>query len=356
MRVNTKELSQAVTFCRKATGKTCMPILNGAVAEIRDREIRLSATDLEIQCRATVSVSGDGVLDGMVLRDLARLEKLLAARVKAKIVETEIEVSNNSLVIAGVGFDLISLEEYPNTLEQLPDIPADSSSWLIDWSVWDSAIKHASKDQTRFNLNGVCFDSEQIVATDGHRLYWSDIKVTSKLPARPIVPSAINPALRYLSKHDAVMVFGDRSVTVMGKLSTGIMAEVRARLIGGEYPDWKLALPSRAKACVHKIKGELLTNALVAMKPMCLERDKKAPSVMLEVMKGQLSVKDYQTALCVQETNTNGLAFQGWYNVLYLLDAVPTRSQCSITIPDDSFHPIVVHTEQGQSLIMPMKG
>lgn len=134
------------------------------------------------------------------------------------------------LLKAGIRSD-INLDEYPT----LPDenigfkhvgkVKPESLDWLL---------KAASKDQTRYNICGLFFESGSIVATDDHRLHFTPADITLDKPV--IVPSA---AFTWLDKKGDVVI--QVSPTYM-KLVQGHRVII-TRLVDGQFPDYRKILP-----------------------------------------------------------------------------------------------------------------
>ena len=108
----------------------------------------------------------------------------------------------------------------------------------------------ASKEETRYYLNGVCFGTEDIVATDGHRLHSFKHPVKWGLqeqaePERKPITSAILPngAIRIILamlKETKAKSFGiEFHDTLHFTCRIPVGAVIEGNLIDGTYPDWK---------------------------------------------------------------------------------------------------------------------
>lgn len=109
-------------------------------------------------------------------------------------------------------------------------------------------FKAASTEITRYYLNGIYFDKDQIVTTDGHRMHICklDIKHEGKFKGGTIMPSKCVQYLLLLQKEykqDSVVIhIHERGFTcIVGA------AEIKSKFVDGTFPDYKKVFP--------KIKG-----------------------------------------------------------------------------------------------------
>ena len=172
--IPTSELSKALYLAHSIVEKrTTMPILSNVLISASKGKLEVSATDLEITARVAVSadvkVSGSTTVNAKMLGDIVRELPNTNAELKLSEGERlEIKADNTSLKLIGV-----SSEEYPS----LPGLDFNTKSTIsakLFSEMINKTLYSVSTDETRFNLNGVCFDSVdeglRLVATDGHRL------------------------------------------------------------------------------------------------------------------------------------------------------------------------------------------
>lgn len=119
---------------------------------------------------------------------------------------------------------------------------------MINLRVLAAASAFASKDETRYYLNGVCVEIEPrsvtYVATDGHRLisYRDDIAPDAEqnlLTGTFIIPTSYCKLLK-LDKEDVgtAKIFGFGRLTISHDL-----LDVTFHPIDGTFPDWRRVFP-----------------------------------------------------------------------------------------------------------------
>lgn len=152
-----------------------------------------------------------------------------------------------------------------------PDGPCCDFSAVLP--VLSAALPFASKDETRYVLNGVFVDTQAVVATDGRRLFRATVQGT---PIPVILPTQSVRALialfksgpvsaRFLPEGDAVS-FTDGTTTLY------------TRTIHGNYPNYRQVIPDRAEttAILTLAKPEDVIEFLTA-----IPRSKRSNSVLI---------------------------------------------------------------------------
>ena len=111
-------------------------------------------------------------------------------------------------------------------------------------------MKFVSKDETRINLNTICFDAdlEVMVATDGHRLAYknlvspqknSKIEKSTYLISRDSLTTLIKLLKKYKQEY-IILAFSETHVAVDNHNFNFI-----SRLVGREYVRWKVLIPQK---------------------------------------------------------------------------------------------------------------
>ena len=110
-----------------------------------------------------------------------------------------------------------------------------------------AVLAAASKDETRYNLNGVLFESERLVATDGHRLHMVDGDKTTQETPVIIAYESCKRILQAMGAKDTAEIvclsegtIRDSSATVHIS-PTGI--EIACETIVGTFPDYSKVVP-----------------------------------------------------------------------------------------------------------------
>jgi DNA polymerase III sliding clamp (beta) subunit (PCNA family) len=143
------------------------------------------------------------------------------------------------------------------------------------------AMTFSSKDQTRYVLQGVYFDKDSIVATDGRKLYHR-----TGLKLEPVADSIL-PAEQdvrgFLRAHDYVRI--ETSNDKRHFRLTNTIGEKVVKAIEGNFPNYKQVMPD-INTCVYlSYEAEALLRALKA-----LPKTPKGASVTLTVRNGLSAV------------------------------------------------------------------
>lgn len=244
--VGLKDLLKAVkTAGLAADPKSTMPILSCVHMHASDGVLTVRATDL--QTDISVILLADGELDTVVgAKSLAQL--LAACLPKGKKngdVRVDLSTVDTSLVIgAGATMKVASMKSSDFPAVPTVDLPDPITYHVATLtSALDFILPAVSCDETRYHLNGMCFDHQRLVSTDGHRLHMEvempDVCGQYILPRRSGV---------MLGK---VLVAYAEETTVGGFASgyasfTAGMATVTCKLVDAQFPPVDQVIPRMA--------------------------------------------------------------------------------------------------------------
>ena len=257
-------LVQGIASVERAVsgGDNNNPLLSGIMVSAEGEELRLVATDLElgVECfvPAAITTEGSAVLDGRVISQVTK--KLDGENITFRSGE-------GGLAELRSGRARFSLHTQPAA--EFPTLPEVNVMQM--WSMKQAELRRmirqtifacATEDARPF-LTGVKIEVEgaevRLIATDIYRLAYRSAPLTA--PAGEIV-SAIVPAralqelIRVLaSDGDSTMEFviaDNQAVFHVGRV------KVITRLIDGQFPDYRRALPTEGMAPVKVKRSELL--------------------------------------------------------------------------------------------------
>ena len=257
--VNKTDLLRAVSIFQGITDrKTTMPILSSVLITADKSNVKFSATDLEmaavVSLKANVEKVGKVAVNAKFFADIVR-----------ELPDGEISLNQKDkgrlLIGAGkaeLSVNITNPDEYP----ALPGIALDPASKIVTKlmsEMIDSTLYATSTDETKYVLNGVCFESTlekvgsklRLVSTDGHRLSYTvrDIE-TLKLGDRVVVPRRglleIKKILDSELKPEVGFDIRDNFIIIEGS-----DAKIAVRLIDGEFPNYEQVIP--------KVKGTVAT-------------------------------------------------------------------------------------------------
>jgi DNA polymerase III subunit beta len=326
--VNRAELQRVLTVTQNIVEKrTTMPILANVLLKATSGHLHVSATDLEVtaitKTVAKVEEQGSLTVNAKVLHDIVR--ELVDEQVTLLCLEgdrLEITTGSSRLRINGV-----SAEEYPG----LPGMSIGTQTYLPASEMLhmvNRTLYAVSLDETRFNLNGVCFekifeegkDVLRLTATDGHRLAIVSRPIGQFNLTEPVIVP--RKGLVEVKK----LLDGQLDALVGMVISEGFFVvettdtKVSMRLIDGEFPDYRQVVPrpSEIKAIVP------VTPFVQALRRVSLLVTDKGKCVTMSFSQDLLKISSSSPELG-EAVEQFPIEFQGdplttGFNARYLLD------------------------------------
>lgn len=329
--ISKAELSKALYMTQSIVEKrTTMPILANALLSATNNKLKISATDLEVTAvsegTAEVHSKGSTTVNAKVFADIVR--ELPEGDVRLKVTDgerLEIVAGNSKLRIIG-----LSAEEFPS----LPGVGFDAKGRIASEQLLEMINKtiHAvSLDETRFNLNGICFelvaDSKsknakqglRMIATDGHRLAMITRPIGNlSFEGSIIVPrKGLSELRKVLEGNDQELGIGvHEGFLILDSRGT----KVSIRLIDGEFPDYNQVIP-KGKGVVATVETKELAQALKRVSLMVTD---KAKCVRFDLNKDRMKISSSSPELG-DASEEVGIVYKGeplsiGFNAKYLLD------------------------------------
>lgn len=246
---------------RAASAKSTIPVLAAILLRAEDGQVELSATDMELSVRVPLEARVDE--PGAVV--LPRLAAEIVRSMPDGEVTLEHRRGEGVVAVRGGGssFTLNCLQA-----DEFPELPPDEGAGLVMpvaalAGTIERVVRAASRDETRPVLTGVLVrlgpDGLTMVATDSYRLAVKQTALESP-PAdtrEAIVPArALAEVARLLgaSRAETVeLVLGDTQAIVR---ADGV--RLTARVIDGQFPDYRQLVPDAFEHEVAFDRGELL--------------------------------------------------------------------------------------------------
>jgi DNA polymerase-3 subunit beta len=286
-----KAIGHAASVVEK---KSTIPILANVLLEAEGEELRLTATDLELQIQLPVPAQVRE--PGAVTVQAALLQSILREVPDGAQVDLELDSENGRLNLVS-GRARYKLARLPAT-----DFPVmQPSEDAVSFTIAATALKemvgkvaHAqSNDPARYFLNGACLEAHAgalfIVATDG-------FCVGSDSIAAPEGATEIQPAIiPRKTVGELTDIFGEAegelTIALTAKqlrVSSGEMT-LTSKLIDGTFPDWRRVVPVSNPHHLH-INREAFAAAI--RRAVVVSTD-KVRSVMLELAADKLTVRTF---------------------------------------------------------------
>jgi DNA polymerase-3 subunit beta len=303
--------------------KLTLPVLGNILIEAGSKQLKLSATDLEISI--TTTLEANLVKKGSIAIPARTFTDIISALPETEI---EIEAVSNRIEMRFAGGDYkisgMSAEEFP----KLPEVNLSKEiklpAQLFQRMVTKSSFA-VSSDETRPALNGVLWQSSgekmKMVATDGHRLAKIQVdntKLQGLYDDVIIPPRALNLVTKLADDgaSEVGVIFGENNIVFVCGANT-----IASRLIEGPYPNYEQVIPASNDNVLLVSKSQLAESVRrVAILSNALTRQVKfsigAEELKLSATNVDLGGEATETIPC----SYDGKEMEIGYNANYVID------------------------------------
>ncbi len=271
--------------------KNTIQILGNILCSVKNQELSLCATDLEVGIKITLSVESQQ--EGKITLSAKNFLDIVKELPDKKLYLVRKENHWVELLCGKSKFNLVGLpaDQYPNlpTFEDKKYFEGRSPS-LIE--MIDRTQFAASTDAARYHINGVYFELLEnnlmrMTATDGHRLSLVDHEVflsTPELKRGVIIPKKGLAELRKLidSSEESIGISFERGYIFARLNSTYLFV----KLLDGEYPDYRPVIPKAVDRIVKINRAEFNS----ALKRVSLLANEKSRGIKLALQPGLLVI------------------------------------------------------------------
>ncbi len=323
LKVTQENLSKALNHvARVASTRGTLPILSNVLLRVEDNRLSLAATNLDI---AITSYLGAQIQNEGAVTIPARLFQDLVGGLPSGVIELEQDDQRLK----------ISTERYKSVIngvsaEDFPVMPAleGGEKWSVPAATLKEGLQQvliaASNDESRPVLTGVLFQTIDgwlyLASTDSYRLAERKL-IELKKDVKLLVPaSALHDVLRIISDYsgDVQFVHDDQQVQILAG-----DVELVARLIEGNYPDYRKLIPKSFATSAVINKAEFINTAKITS----LFARESAGSIVVSVDEPSESVWIHAVASQLGENNATVKAVAKGsgsitLNSRYLLDAL----------------------------------
>ena len=249
-KVNSKELEKLLSKIIPAVPtRTSMPILENFLFEVKDGQLTIYATDLEISLKSSLNIVADENIKIVVP---ARLLNDVVRSLKDTTIHFKLLANKKINIVTDVGKYTISYldaDEFP----EIPSVEADKNAKDINEvmingeelrSAFEKCAFAMSKEEMRPAMMGTLFefkdDGLRLVTTDGHRLVnMLNKNIKAAFNQQYVVPErAVSVLLKILNEKDVKIHLTKTYVSF--KLND---IELITRLISQKYPDYLSVIP-----------------------------------------------------------------------------------------------------------------
>jgi DNA polymerase-3 subunit beta len=348
--------------------RNTIPILSNVKIEGVDDQVRLNATDMDLDI--VVAVPADVIRHGATTAPAHTLYEIVRKLPEGSQVELEHGGEDGQLILRSgrSRFALASLpvDDYPamsgGDLPYTFALAADELRGLIDRTRF--AI---SSEETRYYLNGIYLHAAtsngvqvlRAVATDGHRLARVEVPLPEGAPGMPgiIVPRKTVAELRKLLDETAMEVTVSLSETkIRFAFDDAVMT---SKLIDGTFPDYERVIPADNDK-VLEVDCKSFWQAVDRVSAISTE---KSRAIKLSVEKGglTLSASSPENGSAVEELEAvyEASPMEIGFNSRYLLDILAQiEGDAARFAMADAASPTVVREVTDSSavyVLMPMR-
>lgn len=350
-----------------ASSKSTLPILSHILIRLTQNQLRLTATNLEIELSSVIEFSESDlhVMDVGELTVPARKFLYVVRAFPEDTIRLELKDSKLVLKCCKSKFTLSTLhaEDYP----MYPEMENVNSFSVVEKEFKKAlhSVVHAvaSKD-VRYYLNGVHLDFNpsyglNVVATDGHRLAVENVKLDTKIEGvyqMILTMDMVKNLLKLLDDSDYPI---DLNYTKNSIAAYKEGVTLKAKLIDGKFPEYQRVMP-KASEQIAVIHREGFLNAI--KRAQCV-MDAKHDGLAFDFSKESLMITgknaDHEQSEEVIEITSSGIdsVFSIGFNGRYMVDALNSMDTETIKIslmPASSA--LIEATEgSGQRVIMSMR-
>lgn len=360
-------LSQGLSSVQNVVDrKTTMPILSNVLCEAKNHALHFSATDLEVGVLNTVSC--DVLNPGKITLPARSLYDIVKQLPNGKVTLKEENNYWMTIQCAKSNFKLVGID--PKEFPSLPKKGEGTEFQLEVKTLLEMVGKSgfaASTDETRYNLNGILFESGEnkgkpvlrLVATDGHRLSLSEKEVTKKAPFTKgvLLPrKGVSEIRRLIEAQD-----GEVRVWIGDKHAIFDKGEKRliVRLIDGQFPPYQHVIPKKQDRVVSLPKKELVDS----LKRVSVVTTDRSRGVSFTFSPGNLEINSKNPDMGEAKEELiikyKGPTFQIGFNAAYFLEFLNVLEDDQVVLQlKDEVSPCLIQSEKDQGfthVIMPMR-
>ncbi len=339
-----------------------LPILGNVLLNATAKELKLTATDLEVELQAkaqlAVTEPGDVTLPARKLLDICRtLPEGAEIDITVKQERATVRSGKSRFTLATMPaseFPVVDKIKSPHKFKA----PQNELRQVID----STAFSMAQQD-VRYYLNGLMLEPDngvlRAVATDGHRLAICEtpMDVGATTGQQVIVPrKGIQELHRLLADDtDAVQVeIGTNHIRITTR-------ELRftSKLIDGRFPDYTRVIPKDASKSLV-IDREVLRQALTRTSILSNE---KYRGIRLDLSKNNLKIQahnpEQEEAIDELEVTYDNDPLEIGFNVTYLLDVLSAVDSDAVEfLLNDANSSALIHKpgiDDCRYVVMPMR-
>ena len=340
-----------------------LPVLSNILVVLEGQELSLTATDLEVELVAKLTIPENG--DPGQITVPARKFLDICRSLPPKDIDFLYENQKVTIKCGANKFTLstISANEFPSIDETVGTHTMQVKQSQLK-SLMDRTAFAMAQQDVRYYLNGMLFEIDQnqlkSVSTDGHRLALSELSFDFQTESRSeaIIPrKGITELLRLLDDNDdeLQMILGTNHLRVITAGYT-----FTSKLIDGKFPDYDRVLPKNGDKQLMANREDL-RDAFARAAILCNE---KYRGIRMNLDQGNLTITannpEQEEAVIDLAVDYNGESLEIGFNVSYVLDVLNTikTEQVQWTLGDSNSSALIEGVADDMTslyVVMPMR-
>jgi len=358
LQVTQENLARALnSVARIANSRNTLPILSNVLLKTQNNRLSISATNLDI---AITHYIGSKIEKNGAITVPARLMQDFISNLPDSVLNLELNDNKLSIITDKYqsAINGIAAEDFP----VMPAIKGDTL-WKVDAKEFKKTLQQvvfaASGDDARPVLTGVYFHTAggqvTVAATDSYRLAERKLG-KSKDSVNFLVPaSAAADLLRIISDTDKEVAVTHDDQQVLFQVGDVTLV---ARLIEGNYPDYRKLIPSKFTTTATLKKADFMNIAKISS----LFARESAGSITIKVEDKKVSINAIASQLGENTATADADVTGGGevtLNSRYLIDALNAFGSEEVDFCfNGKLEPCIVKSSQDPSylhLIMPLR-
>lgn len=341
--------------------KQTMPVLANVLLEVKDNELTLTGSDLEVELVGHIKL--DECQEGRITVPARKLMDICKSLPDSAVIELSVDDTRAVIRSGRSRFTLSTLpaDEFPNIQDMQGDLSVVVAQNSVRKLIEKTGFAMANQD-VRYYLNGMLFEVAdgqlRVVATDGHRLATAieDAQVSGDLTQVIVPRKGVLELNRLLSDTDETVELQIGSNHIRAKVADYIFT---SKLVEGKFPDYHRVIPRNNDKIIIADRLELRQVFLRAS----ILSNEKYRGVRLILTNGMLQVfannpeqEEAEESVLVQYQGEN---LEVGFNVSYLLDVlgVVNSQEVRISLNDATASALVEEADShaAQYVVMPMR-
>ncbi len=343
-------------------GRPALPILGNLLMQVRDQQLLLTGTDLEVELIATlpleeVEQAGDITVPCRKLLDICRglpEQALLSISVEAERMLIRSGRSRYTL-------STLPAEDFPNIEDWQDEVQFSVTQGQVRHLIERTQFSMANQD-VRYYLNGMLFETDEYafrsVATDGHRMAVSSATLSDAVAKQQVIlpRKGVMELVKMLDTPDDTLTLrlGASNLRVqIGHLT------FTSKLVDGRFPDYRRVLPQNSTKILELDAQELRQ----AFSRAAILSNEKFRGVRVNLSQNELRITannpEQEEAVEVLEIDYDDEPLEIGFNVNYVLDVLNClkceRVRWSLTDANTSALMEDCASDQAMYVVMPIR-